>query len=58
MTSKDTKKPIRSLEEMDEHLARLKAEAEDERLRVYLERFGTLPIQKHKEKEMSLEDYN
>jgi hypothetical protein len=44
--------------EMDEHLARLKAEAEDERLRVYLERFGTLPVMKHKEKELSLDKFN
>jgi hypothetical protein len=44
--------------DMDEHLARLKAEAEDERRRVYMERFGTLPEMKHKEKLMSLDDFN
>jgi hypothetical protein len=43
---------------MDEHLERLKNEADEERRRVYLERFGTLPEIKHREKEMSLDDYN
>lgn len=43
---------------MDEHLARLKAEAEDERRRVYMERFGALPEIKVKDKGMSLDDFN
>ncbi len=44
--------------EMDEHLAMLKAEAEDERRRVYMERFGGVPDLKKKEKGMSLDDFN
>ena len=51
------KAPPKDLE-MDEDLAWLNAEAEDERRRIYMERFGALPELKHKEKRTSLDDFN
>lgn len=55
MTAKKAGYQLKGLE-MDEHLERLRLEVEEERRRLYLERFGNLAGPK--EKETSLKEFS